>query len=138
MTREWTVTRGTPNGQAVLGVVDLGSGPPCASLERLAVMIPEGRYRLVLTVSERASFGKLWAPYPDFRLPLLLNVPGRTAIRLHAGNCCTDSEGCILVGGDHTATEIHNSRPALTRLVNDLHDADRDGVEVWLTVRSQA
>ena len=55
MTREWTVTRTPPNGQAVIGVFDLASGKPCASLERLAVMIPEGRYRLELTVSGRAS-----------------------------------------------------------------------------------
>jgi len=138
MTREWSVTRLPPNGQAVLGVFDLNMGLPCASLERLAVMIPEGRYRLELTVSGRATAGTLWCPYPDHRLPELLQVPGRTAIRLHSGNVSTDSSGCILVAADHSQTEIEHSRPALARIINELQQAEAQGDDVWLTVRSQA
>lgn len=138
MIREWTLDRSAPNGQAVLGTLTPGSGAPCCTLERLAVLIPVGRYRLALTVSERACFGKLWSPYEDHRLPLLLDVPGRTGVRAHAGNCCTDSDGCILIGSEHDATEVFHSRPAVTRLVNELHDSERNGDQVWLTVRSQA
>ncbi len=137
MTREWTVTRTPPNGQAVIGVFDLDSGKPCASLERLAVMIPEGRYRLELTYSPDAEKGILWAPYPDHRLPTALNVPGRTAIHVHAGNHIMDTKGCVLVAADHSQTELEHSRPALTRIVNDLRDAETLGDDVWLTVRSQ-
>lgn len=135
MTHEWTVTRGTPNGQVVLGVFDLGGGLPCASLERLAVMIPEGRYRVVLTVSNRAMKGTLWSPYEDHKLPELLGVPGRTAIRSHAGNHIMDTEGCILVAGDHSATELMHSRPALTRIVNELRHCDDLNEDVYLTVQ---
>jgi hypothetical protein len=136
LTRDWTLHRDPPNGQVVLGTVDFDHGPMCAALERLAVMIPEGRYRVMLTPSARAAAGTLWAPYPDHRLPELLRVPGRTAIRLHAGNHIKDSEGCILVAADHTPTELEQSRPALTRVVNELRDAERDDDDVWLTVKS--
>lgn len=138
MTQEWTVTRGTPDGEAIVGDFDFGSGPSCSSLERVAVAIPEGRYRVALTVSGRATRGELWAPYPDHRLPELLQVPGRTAARIHAFNTAKESLGCIGVGTDHTATEIEHSRPAVTRVVNELVAAERNGDEVWLTVRSQA
>lgn len=138
MTHEWTVTRGTPHDDAIVGDFDFGAGPSCSSLERVAVKIPDGRYRVALTVSGRAMAGALWAPYPDHRLPELLHVPGRTAIRIHAFNTAKESLGCIGVGTDHTATEIGHSRPAVTRVVNELIAAERNGDEVWLTVRSQA
>lgn len=141
MTREWTVTRLPPNGQVVLGEFDLGGGLPCASLERLAVQIPEGRYRVELTVSTRATAGTLWCPYDDFKLPQLLDVPGRTGIRMHALShiltlAVTQTDGCIGVGSDHTATDLDASRPALTRVVNDLRQYEVDGDDVWLTLRS--
>jgi len=135
---DWLLTRQVPNGQVVLGVLDFGGGLPCVSLERFGVMIPEGRYQVMLTVSARATAGTLWAPYPDQKLPLLLDVPGRSAIRLHAGNHIMDSDGCILVGSEHDATEISQSRPVLTRVVNILRDAESSEDQVWLTVRSQA
>jgi hypothetical protein len=134
--REWTVIRSQPNGQAVVGSFELDTGLPCASLERLAVQIPEGRYLVTLTPSTRATQGSLWAPYDDHRLPLLHDVPGRTAVRIHSGNHVMDSQGCILVGSEHDATELMHSRPALTRVVNDLRTAESVGDQVWLTVRS--
>lgn len=50
--------------------------------------IPEGFYRMSVTYS------------PKFRcrLPLLKDVPGRSGIRIHAGNAASDTLGCILVG----------------------------------------
>lgn len=138
MTREWTVTRQPPNGQVVLGEFDLGGGLPCCSLERLAVSIPEGRYRVELTASGRAAAGTLWSPYDDHRLPELLQVEGRTKIRIHAGNSIADTEGCLLVAADHSSTELEQSRPALVRIVNDLREAENLGDDVWLTVRSAA
>lgn len=138
MTREWTVHRFPPNGQVVLGDFDFDAGPNCESLERLAVQIPEGRYEVQLTYSPDAEKGILWAPYDDHRLPTLLNVPGRSAIHIHAGNHIADTKGCILIAADHSQTEIEHSRPALTRTVNELREAERNGDDVWLTVRSAA
>lgn len=74
--------------------------------------IPAGRYRVVLTRSQR--FGKV--------LPLLEDVPGFTGIRIHAGNVHADTEGCILVGLDRSDVEaaepkVFRSRDAMNRLM---------------------
>ena len=47
-----------------------------------ATAIPAGRYRVVLTVSDRAVRGSLWSPRSDHKLPLLLDVPGFEGIRM--------------------------------------------------------
>jgi hypothetical protein len=78
--------------------------------------IPAGRYRLALTVSPRAQAGGLWTPWPEHRLPLLLDVPGFEGIRIHAGNRAEDTEGCILVGATRTVDAITDSRRTLIAL----------------------
>lgn len=68
--------------------------------------IPAGRYRIVREDSPK--FG------PDTLT--LLDVPGFTYIRIHAGNRVEDTEGCILVGDQRGDNEIYQSRQALQRL----------------------
>lgn len=131
---EWTVSRGLPDGDAILGTLETHGGATCYTLERTAVAIPEGRFQVTLTVSQRARRGDLWAPGSDCVLPLLHDVPGRTAIRLHAGNAADESDGCILLGSEVQGLSLAHSRPALIRIVNLLHDADWDGDVVFLTV----
>lgn len=82
--------------------------------------IPSGRYEVVLTVSPRAKQGGLWTPWPDSKLPLLVNVPGFVGIRIHAGNTAAHTEGCILVGLERLPNGVGASRPALRRLMDDL------------------
>ena len=70
--------------------------------------IPPGLYAIQLTYSER--FQAL--------LPELLNVPGFTGIRIHAGNTSADTAGCILVGRYQSGEgEIAESRRALSVLL---------------------
>lgn len=86
--------------------------------------IPEGIYRVTLEYSPR--FG------PD---TITINdVPGFTAIRIHAGNDEDDTEGCPLVGDEIENGLIKGgtSRPTLARLRDKVKRAIAagDGVEI--------
>lgn len=50
--------------------------------------IPVGQYEVIVSYSNR--FRK--------QMPLLLNVPGFSGVRIHGGRDERDTEGCILVG----------------------------------------
>lgn len=87
--------------------------------------IPRGRYRLLLTYSNR--FGK--------QLPLLVDVPGFQGVRIHGGNAPEDSLGCILVGRVRTARGIASCAPVVERIIGILQDAEDAGDECWIEVR---
>lgn len=65
--------------------------------------IPSGRYEIVISYSNK--FKRI--------LPLLLNVPNFSGVRIHSGNSAIDSHGCILVGQIHEENFIGQSRLAL-------------------------
>src|SRR5216117_544362 len=80
-----------------LGFLGVNGKFECFTLERplesLVHAIPDGEYPVKITVSGRAERGELWSPRngvdlpeTDLALPELLDVPGRTAIRIHALN----------------------------------------------------
>ena len=85
-----------------------------------ATAIPAGRYWVTRQNSPR--FG------PDTLT--LLDVPGFTHIRIHAGNRAEDTQGCILVGDKRGEDEIYQSRQALERLKQRF----REG---WLTITEE-
>lgn len=87
--------------------------------------IPSGRYRVMITYSMRFQR----------ELPLLLNVPGFSGIRMHAGNGPQDTEGCLLVGltkGD-AACSIGQSRDALKMVQARISQALQHG-DVWVNI----
>jgi len=88
--------------------------------------IPAGRYQIDLTLSQR--FGRV--------LPLLLDVPGFSGIRIHSGNSAADTEGCILVGqGRNDSQEtITASKLAFDDLLVRLHAAKSIGDPIWIDV----
>ena len=87
--------------------------------------IPEGRYPLVVT----------WSPKFEQWLPLLLNVPKFSGIRIHAGNTSCDTEGCILVGENREVGKVLDSRRTLARLMKLLRERP-EGEAVHLTVEA--
>ena len=91
-----------------------------------ATAIPSGTYAITLELSNR--FG------PDTLT--INNVPGFSAIRMHAGNTSADTEGCLLLGmatTDHTIVG-GTSRPAV-QIVKDLvREALALGEAVTITI----
>lgn len=76
--------------------------------------IPAGQYACTITESQR--FNR--------RLPLLINVPNFSGIRIHGGNTHADTEGCILVGMERVKPDrIRNCAPALTAVMSLIHAA---------------
>lgn len=74
--------------------------------------IPYGTYEIQVTYS------------PKFKreLPLLLDVPNFTGIRIHRGNTNKDSSGCILVGENTKKGMVLNStkyEQELTKLLKN-------------------
>ena len=70
--------------------------------------IPYGVYDIQMTYSNK--FKK--------RLPLLLDVPFFTGIRIHAGNTPEDTEGCILLGENKEKGKVINSRHWVDKLIS--------------------
>lgn len=91
--------------------------------------IPAGRYRVVITFSNRFQR----------ELPLLLDVPGFTGIRIHPGNTNADTEGCLLPGlavGDD-GNSVVSSRAAFAVLMDKIR-LGLSGGEVWITIKNPA
>ena len=80
------LTRTRREGKAVHGVLRV-NGQEVATLENEDYIIPCGTYPVRVT----------WSPKFKRMLPLLLNVPGRSGIRVHRGTKPEHSRGCILV-----------------------------------------
>jgi Family of unknown function (DUF5675) len=79
--------------------------------------IARGIYRVIITFSNR--FQK--------HLPLLLDVPGFSGVRIHAGNTAGDTEGCILVGTGRAKESVTNSRLAMSVLMPKIEEGLKNG-----------
>lgn len=86
--------------------------------------IPRGRFEVIITFS----------PHFGCDLPLLLNVPGFTAVRIHWGNKAADTDGCILVGSSAEGNLIYKSRAAFDLLFPRVKAAIAAGDKVFITV----
>ena len=91
--------------------------------------IPEGRYAVVIS----------WSPKFEAWLPILLGGPEFNrkwqGIRIHAGNCSEDTEGCILVGKNREVGKVLDSRIWVHRLKQKIVEAKSRGEAVWITIK---
>lgn len=86
--------------------------------------IPSGVYKVVVTMSNK--FKRL--------LPLLLNVPYFTGIRIHRGNTANDSAGCILLGENKIKGKVINSSKYEIDLTNKLISAQNNKEEITIEI----
>lgn len=82
--------------------------------------ISEGVYKVVVTISPK--FKRL--------LPLLLNVPYFTGIRIHRGNNENDTSGCILVGENKVKGKVINSKYYEEKLVELMKNEEDIEIEI--------
>lgn len=82
--------------------------------------IPFGTYTVVVTRSQR--FQRL--------LPLLLEVPEFSGVRIHPGNTAKDTGGCILVGETKTQDAVLSSRKAFDILFDKIKQADSCEIDI--------
>ena len=80
------LTRTSRDGKAVHGCLRMGA-QEVTTLENEDYIIPAGTYPIAVT----------WSPKFKRMLPIVLNVPGRSGIRVHRGTKPEHSRGCILV-----------------------------------------
>lgn len=119
------VTRSDRATSGIFGVValtwDNWSG---VSLENTDKYIPAGTYKLVWHISPHLN---------NARVPMLIDVPGRTEILLHWGNFESCSDGCILIGLTRETTSIDTTQEACKELFAKI---DAIGIEnVQIVVR---
>jgi len=77
--------------------------------------IPSGVYNLKLTMSHR--FQRI--------LPLIIDVPNYTGVRIHGGNNSTDTEGCILLGYNFINENTIQNSMAVKDLIVKLSEANK-------------
>lgn len=91
--------------------------------------IPAGRYRVEMS----------WSPRFRRALPLLVNVPGFSGVRIHAGNTTGDTEGCVLPGDAREAAggafTVVNSRLREREICNAINGATERGEEIFITIK---
>ena len=87
--------------------------------------IPEGTYEVIVNVSARFKR----------KLPLLLDVPHFSGIRIHRGNTDKDTSGCILVGKNKQPGRVINSTLYELRLTEMVEKAMLTGEKITIRVR---
>ena len=86
--------------------------------------VPPGKYQILRTFSSR--FKRI--------LPILLDVPGFSGVRIHPGNTEHDTEGCLLPGVGRAHDRVISSRIAFDRLDQKISAALAQE-EVWIYIR---
>lgn len=89
----------------------------CVTLENYDKIIPEGEYEGELTYSLKFS-NDLFYKKNGIYVPEIMNVEGRSGIRIHVGNFVKDTTGCILLGESVTTNGISNSKHTYERFMS--------------------
>lgn len=138
LTRNWrkadyTIGKLYVNGQQLCNSLEppdrhLFQGQPIAEIARLKVKkqtaIPTGTYRLQIVFS------------PKFNRELIeiMDVPGFSSIRIHAGNRVADTEACVLPGINSAVGMVTESRKYETQLTGMVKETIAKGEQAFITI----
>lgn len=86
--------------------------------------IPAGTYKVDVTFSNRFQR----------QMPILLDVPGFSGIRIHTGNFASQTEGCLLPGLDRLPKSVGRSRAAYDALFARINEAKAKGERITLEI----
>jgi hypothetical protein len=67
-------------------------------------------------------------------MPILLDTPGYTGIRIHVGNSEKDSLGCLLPGRKKANNMVTESTAATNLLYSKIQTAKSRGEKVFITI----
>ena len=84
--------------------------------------IPFGEYKVIITYSQRFKR----------HLPLLLDVPMFSGIRIHPGNTAADTHGCILVGVNDSKGRISQSKFTFYQLFKKMTDSKQTEFKITI------
>ena len=91
--------------------------------------IPEGEYQIKLGQYNRGG-------YPAYEV---LNVPGRTHIKIHVGNTSNDVIGCIALGAScgiiDSKLGVISSRTTFASFMSAMHNAEDGKILVYTDAR---
>jgi hypothetical protein len=87
--------------------------------------IPRGKYNVIVNFSNRFQT----------MMPLVMDVPGFTGVRIHSGNTDKDTDGCILVGMDKAVDMLTHSREAASVVYTLINKAIANGESVTIEVK---
>ena len=112
MKNDLTILRYESGPTGTFGVALHGTRWLCHTLEPadrsggFRCAIKAGRYKLT----------QEWSPKFGMFLPTII-VPGRSGLRIHAGNLVWETSGCIIVGNCRGSSYLQNSRATLSKLL---------------------
>jgi Family of unknown function (DUF5675) len=97
--------------ESICGMMMVDEQEECFTLERPRTgdhpCIPTGQYEIILTFS----------PHLHYLTPEVLNVPNRSAIRIHIANRADEILGCTAIGETHTLNFVGESKCAFDSLM---------------------
>lgn len=132
-----TLKRDPPSDKSTISELDINGVWECYTLEDVdrflekggikipgRTAIPRGIYRIILDWSDRFKC----------LMFLLLDVPGFTGVRIHAGNTAENTEACLLTGQTKEEDFVGQSVAALKNLSLKILSAMLRGESVWIEI----
>lgn len=130
---DYTIGRVFVNGSFLCNTLEpidrhLFQGQPIAEIAKIKIpkktAIPTGTYRLQISYS------------PKFKRDLIeiLDVPGFSGVRFHAGNKVTDTEACVLPGMNTAIGMVTDSRKYETQLTSMVKGALDNNEDAYVTI----